>query len=132
MKDTIRLKQSVKAGLEATGYHDANEAIASLLQNVTSPVTNCNKDMDTLMKTVAVQKETIASLMSSLSKIDERGNHDEAYWARFRDEVREAMKAPVILRTYPGLVPASTLKTIGKIEPGERLEEPVGRQGRFI
>jgi hypothetical protein len=106
MKDTIRLKQSNKAGLEALGYHDANEAIAHLLESRHPPVQ-------------MLQKATH----------DCNGwKPDEAYWARFRDEVREAVKPPKL----PGLVPASTLKTIGKIEPGERLEEPVGRQGRAV
>ena len=55
--------------------------------------------------------------------------HDEAYWARFADEVRAAIK-PKPAREI--IVPASTLKTIGKIGPEERLEEPIGKQGRDL
>jgi hypothetical protein len=55
--------------------------------------------------------------------------HDEAYWARLRDEVRESVKPP---KPKQQIVPASTLKTIGKIDPEEMLQEPIGKQGREI
>jgi len=50
---------------------------------------------------------------------------DDAYWKRMKDIVS-------CKDTVPKIIPASQLRTIGKIEEDERLEEPIGRQGREV
>lgn len=122
MKDTIRLKQSNKAALEATGYNDANEAIASLVSE--------KEKLESQLRILMSQSSTKATSQSATWS-DEMGlwQPDEAYWARLRDEVGTVIRPPTKAAFFTASAP---IKTIGKIEPEERLEEPVGRQGRDV
>lgn len=50
----------------------------------------------------------------------------EADWKRIEDLFRPPVNKPLTFQ------PASTIKTIGKINEDEKLQEPIGRQGRAL
>jgi len=91
-----------------------------------------NQTKNTL-KTYSENPNHAVSLMSSMITALER---DIKGQNRIIEELQKALhnvtgvtKSNVPL---PKIVPASQLRTIGKIGEDEKLEEPVGRQGRDI
>jgi hypothetical protein len=122
MKDTIRLKQSNKAALEATGYNDANEALAAVF-----------KERDSLKDQLKVKLtlQSAAKELQNATCVDETPpwRPDAAFWAQFRDEVSSVIRPPTKAAFFTASTP---IKTIGKIDPEERLQEPIGKQGRDL
>lgn len=126
MKDTIRLSRTNKNNLEVFA-DDGNVAISNVLGKYAQAlmkIASLEKTIETLQKATSVSQKATSPVAQCNG-----WKPDPAFWAQFRDEVRAANHP---CKPPNEFVQASTLKTIGKIDPSEKLEEPIGRQGRKL
>lgn len=59
-------------------------------------------------------------------------NFSPDYWNTMRDTIVSVTSSNTMNTPVPKFEPAKNFKVIGKIDPDEQLQEPVGKQGRSV
>ena len=127
MKEVLRLTKPLVEILEPYNVDDAGKAIKAMqvyIDYQRKEIEKLQSVADALQK--SIPKQPVYGVLTDAER-NASNPFNEEYWKKMEALIRKCNGKP-----SPEFQKASQIKTIGKIDPDEQLEEPMGRQGREV